>query len=125
MKTIRVAFDVKGTLEGAYQDKVRDLFKAFEKLGCKLTVWSNMPAYAHDIIQELGLKADWMGKKMLSDMIDSIEGPFDIAIEDDPSQTWLAAKDIVLVRDLPIPSQIPGFALQLCRKIDPNSSYGS
>lgn len=96
----KIAFDVKGTLSGPHQDKVRRLFHFLQSQGHEMIVWSNSYAYALDIVKELGLKAECMSKNMASDA-ELFENWIDIAIEDDLTQTWLGAKRIVFINDIP------------------------
>ena len=106
---MRIAFDVKGTL--MHQDdkgkftpitKVVLLFHALQSLGHELTVWSNMLSFAVQAHDQLGFPNSVyvQTKKMNSDYYDLSEA-FDIAIEDDHSQTWLGAKRIVFVDEIP------------------------
>lgn len=104
---MRVAFDVQGTLEGRNQDKVRALFQWFAAKGAALTVWSNgmrMDVLSLELQKEFGIESDAMWKKTKSDVLwddDNEESFFDIAVDDDTQQTWLAAKNFIWVHEIP------------------------
>ena len=95
---MRVAFDVKGTLAGP--EKILKLFKWFESKGCQMVIWSNAYGYTTEIKEKLGLEAETMSKFGTFDVSDKSEY-MDIAIEDDTSQTWLAAKKLIFVHEVP------------------------
>ena len=95
---MRVAFDVKGTLAGP--EKIEKFFKWFQSKGCEMVIWSNLYSYTTEIKEKLGLEAETMSKKGTFDCEDEMEY-MDIAIEDDHSQTWLAAKKIIFVDEVP------------------------
>jgi len=95
---MRIAFDVKGTIEGPHQDKVLRLFRVFEKQGHEMIVWSSVYSYATDAVAKHGLNAQAQSKVWSSDA--SPDDRVDIAIDDEP-QTWLATNRLILVKDLP------------------------
>lgn len=113
---MRIAFDVKGTLDGYNETKVRALFKALHDAGHHVVVWSNSYGYAHDMAEQLkalGFNTEADSKYSDSDAEDRGNGMFDIAIEDDTSQTWLAAKKLVFVHELP--DDVERFAEELTK----------
>jgi hypothetical protein len=97
---MKVAFDVKGTLIGPDQEKVRDLYNFMRNMKCEMVVWSNLGSYAVDAVKSLKLNARACTKYSMSDA-GSGSDVMDLAIEDDSTQTWLAAKHILLVKDIP------------------------
>ena len=108
---MRIAFDVKGTINGPDHDKVLKLFHALQAMGHEMFVWSTFIGYAVDAISEHNLKAESMWKKSLSELNEWGMEPMDVCIEDDSSQTWLGSKKIILVSDLP--DDIEAFAKQI------------
>jgi hypothetical protein len=96
---MRIAFDVMGTIEGPKQKQVLELFSRLWTAGHEMFVWSNLESYAVDAIKKHNLPATSMRKYSSTDAEE--RGFMDLAIEDDPSQTWLGAKQIVLVSELP------------------------
>lgn len=117
---MRVAFDVKGTLEGVNQAQVRALLFELKALGCEITIWSNMFTFAVDMHEELGLNASVRTEKKFSkgDCVSWNHPMFDLCIEDDPSQTWLGAKNFLLVRDLPSGIEPKDLAKQIVEKYE-------
>ncbi len=97
---MKVAFDVKGTLDGPYENKVRALYNAFEKLGCQMVVWSSLGSFAYEYTRRHSLTAAIMTKFCNSEDLDPSE-KMDIAIDDDNCQDYLATKKLVLVNDIP------------------------
>lgn len=98
---MKVAFDVKGTIDGYKQDLVLKLFKGLQAKGHTCVVWSNCYSYAVDAIRDHGLtNTEPMDKMSRFDLRDRDMEPMDLAIEDDRSQTWLGAKRFIFVDDL-------------------------
>lgn len=148
---MKIAFDVKGTLEGPKGGLVRKLLDGLLSKGHNITVWSNAYFYATDHVVKNGLdgkvtpelkymKSDLIsgyekkesglyGKKIVGYqknedgtdnkarpikendleqpiMVDDYskpiygEGMKDLAIEDDRSQTYLAAERLIFVDEL-------------------------
>lgn len=95
---MRIAFDVKGTIQGPYQDKVLRLFRAFEKRGHEMIVWSSVYSYATDAVAKHGLNARPMSKMLGCEA--SSNDRVNICI-DDERQTWLATDRLILVSELP------------------------
>lgn len=108
---MRIAFDVKGTIEGPSKAKVLQLFRALRAQGHELIVWSNSYGYAMDAVRDNTLDCPFQSKTTKWD-VDNDESQFvDLAIDDDSSQTWLAAKRFIWVHELP--DDIDTFAKQL------------
>ena len=98
---MKVAFDVKGTIDGHKQDLVLKLFKGLQNKGHECVVWSNLYSYAVDAIRDHKLtNTEAMSKMSRFDLRDREMEPMDIAIEDDRSQTWLGAKRFIFVDEL-------------------------
>lgn len=106
---MKIAFDVKGTIQGPYQDKVLKLFREFEKRGHEMIVWSSVYSYATDAVAKHGLNALAMSKVLSCEA--TPDQRVDIAIDDEP-QTWLAANRLISVHD--IPDDINAFVETLC-----------
>ena len=99
---MKIAFDVKGTIEGSKKQQVLRMFKLFQDAGHDVIVWSNSYGYAVDAIENNLLKnTNPHDKKMKMDVDYEEDRYVDIAIEDDRSQTWLAAKKFVFVDEIP------------------------
>lgn len=93
---MRIAIDVKGTLEGPKEQIIRLAAELLWRKGHEVVVWSNMTSFAHDFVKKYDFPYGYTGKKMASDCYSEDE-LYDVAIEDDRSQTWLAAKKIIFV----------------------------
>jgi len=99
---MKVAFDCKGTLLGR-EPKVVKLFKWFQKCGAEMFIWSNSYGYTQDAQKLHGLTAECMMKRTKWDLetcVNPEEEMMDIAV-DDEDQEYLAAKNFILVRDIP------------------------
>ena len=97
---MRIAIDVKGTLEGPRKQDLIKLIKAMQAKGHTVLVWSNLYSYAVDAVRDNALNCTPQSKTTKWDVSD--ESQFvDLAIDDDSSQTWLAAKRFIWVHQLP------------------------
>jgi CspA family cold shock protein len=97
---MKIAFDVKGTIEGPKQKEVLELFWRLQREGHEMFVWSNLFSYAAQAVIDHKLPATALLKNGISDYPESAYGLMDVAIEDDRSQTWLGANKIVFVDEL-------------------------
>lgn len=98
---MKIAFDVKGTIEGPKKELVLKLFKGLQAKGHQCFVWSNCYSYAVDAIKDNELsQTEPMSKKSKFDFRDYGQDPMDFCIEDDRSQTWLGANTIIFVDEL-------------------------
>lgn len=98
---MKIAFDVKGTIEGPKKELVLKLFRGFQNTGHECVVWSNSYGYAVDAIKNNNLlDTHPEDKKSKRDLEEYGRPVYDIAIEDDRSQTWLGAKRFVFVDEL-------------------------
>ena len=108
---MKIAFDVKGTLHGPHEVRVKRLFNAFKELGCEMYVWSSVGSWAYNAVTELELEAIPLLKYSKSDALEQDDIIMDIAIDDDSLSTYLATKKLILVHT--IPDDVEGFAKQL------------
>lgn len=95
---MKIAFDVKGTLSGPKEKFVVRLLLELQALGHECIVWSNSFGYAVDCVAKNGFKevrAESKSTKWDRDQ----SNWYDVAIEDDHSQDYLAAKRIIFVDD--------------------------
>lgn len=98
---MRIAFDVKGTIEGHKKALVLHIFEQLQKQGHTCIVWSNSFSYAVDAIKNNDLKNTEPMQKLSKRDLEELGGqPFDLAIEDDRSQTWLGANKFAFVDEL-------------------------
>jgi hypothetical protein len=100
---MKIAFDVKGTLDNPHDKRtermVLALLETLQKQGHEIIVWSNSFGYAVECVNKLGLKnvrAESKSDKWSRDEANW----YDVCIEDDTSQTYLAAKRIIFVKDI-------------------------
>jgi hypothetical protein len=96
---MKIAFDVKGTLDGPKGHIVLSALKHLQKMGHECIVWSNSYSYAVDFVKEHkleGVRAEQKYDKWNTPP----EHFYDFAIEDDRSQTYLAAKQFIFVHDI-------------------------
>jgi len=102
---MRIAVDVKGTLEGHKRDLIVRMMMFLKDKGWEVVVWSNSYGYAVDAVKGLsetpleGIEP--YNKEMKSSVDYKEEFYFDIAIEDDRSQEYLAAKHFIWVDEIP------------------------
>jgi len=97
---MKIAFDVKGTIEGPRKIQVLAMLRHLKELGHEVIVWSNLYSYATDAVRNYDLNVEATSKKMMLDY-DSESEAMDLAIEDDRSQTWLGAKKFLFVDEIP------------------------
>jgi hypothetical protein len=100
---MKIACDVKGTIEGPKKKQVLKLLDLFSRAGYSVTVWSNLYSYAVDAVKNNNLRAEFDSKKSKGDYpIEYDESKyFNFAIEDDRQQDYLAAKTFIWVDDIP------------------------
>lgn len=97
---MKIAFDINGTLLGP--QKILALYQWCKDQGHDLTVWSNCYAYINQTIRYLRLDPDTKRMSKVYLYENDNQPLFDIAIDDEPhSSKGLAAKRIILVRDVP------------------------
>lgn len=95
---MRIAFDVKGTLDGQYGKFVLGMLEMMLERGHQVTVWSNSYSYAADFVLKHNLQGVSFKTKVSKWDIDNDETQFyDVAVEDDKTQTYLAAKKFIWV----------------------------
>jgi hypothetical protein len=107
---MRIAFDVKGTIEGYHKVKILKLFHALKARGHELTVWSNSYGYAQDAVSDNNLGCPFQSKTDKWQSEDQSNW-FDFAIDDDSQQTWLAAKRFIWVHE--VPDDIETFIIEI------------
>jgi hypothetical protein len=98
---MKIACDVKGTLEGPKKKQVLKILDLFARAGYEVTIWSNSFGYAVDAVRDNNLRAQTMTKKSKSDMENDDQPLFNFAIEDDKQQWYLGATRIVYVDEIP------------------------
>lgn len=100
---MKIACDVKGTLEGSKKKQVLKILDLFSKAGYSITVWSNLYSYAIDAVKDNNLRAEADSKRSKGDYNFEYDESkyFDFAIEDDRRQEYLAAKKFIWVDDIP------------------------
>lgn len=94
---MRIAFDVKGTIDGPKGELILDLFRGLQANGHECVVWSNLYSYAVDAVKNHKLSAQAMSKQSKGDLLSNGQELFDLCIEDDYRQTYLGAKQILFV----------------------------
>lgn len=98
---MKIAFDVKGTIEGPKKDLVLKLFKGFQAQGHTCVVWSNMYSFAIGAIKDNDLENTNAMMKFSKGEAELGEVDFfDLAIEDDRRQTYLAANKFLFVDEI-------------------------
>lgn len=100
---MKIACDVKGTLEGPKKKQVLKMLDLFSRAGYEITIWSNFFSYAVDAIKDNNLRATASSKAGKGDWeFENDESKFyNFAIEDDHQQTYLAARKIIWVDEIP------------------------
>lgn len=98
---MKVAFDVKGTIEGHKKDLVLRLFKGLQDQGHTCFVWSNLYSYATDAIRNNNLEnTEALSKYSKGDVAMEGKEMMDICIEDDRSQSYLGSRRFIFVDEL-------------------------
>jgi len=108
---MRIAVDVKGTLEGRRKQDILAMIQVFRDAGHEVVIWSNSFSFAVNTVANNKLDLEPMSKRTKWDCEDNPELYMDIAIDDDSSQTYLAARRFVWVHE--IPEDAIGFAKTL------------
>lgn len=98
---MKLAVDVKGTLEGSKKQQVLKIIDILSKVGYEVTVWSNLYSYAVDAVRDNNLKASVSSKMTKGDLDFDESKFFNVAIEDDRSQSYLPAKKFIWVDEIP------------------------
>lgn len=101
---MRIAFDVKGTIEGPKKRQIIYILTELRKRGHEVVVWSNAYMFAKDAVNDNHLECEATDKLTLWDAKERDKSLYDLAIDDDSSQTWLAAKRFIWVHDVPTDS---------------------
>lgn len=100
---MKIAFDVKGTLDGWNEVLVLKLLRAMKAAGHEVVVWSNSAGFARDAVEKYNLNVPYQWKQEKRDLdcaVNPEEHYFDLAVEDDTRQTYLAAKEFLWVHDI-------------------------
>lgn len=98
---MKVAFDVKGTIEGHKKDLVLRLFRGLQSQGHTCLVWSNSIGYAVDAIKDNNLdNTEPLWKYTKGDVAMQGREMMDICIEDDRSQSYLGSRRFVFVDEI-------------------------
>lgn len=101
---MNIAFDVKGTLDGYKKVEIRYTLKKLYDAGHKIYIWSSLFSYANEMAKSLqmrGIECEAL-EKYAKNEADAWDRPMmDLAFEDDRTQSWLAAKRIVFVDEVP------------------------
>lgn len=113
---MRIAFDVKGTIDGPKQKFVLGLLKFLQDLGHECVVWSSVYGYAVDAVKKHDLDCAAQSKTGRYDCSDASQY-FDLAIDDDTGSSYLAAKRFIWVHNIPAAM---GGVLKLAQEIDSN-----
>jgi len=98
---MRIATDVMGTLEGPMKKQILAMLEVFAKAGAEITVWSNLYDYAIDAVRDNNLRAEADSKKTKGDLDFDESQYFDLAFEDDRTQTYLPTKRFLFVDEIP------------------------
>lgn len=100
---MKIAVDVKGTLEGPKRKQIVHIIKEALNKGYEVTIWSNGLGRqgAEGLEREYGIKLPYEDKFSKRDAETWERGLFDLAIEDDTSQSYLAAKKFLWVHEIP------------------------
>lgn len=105
MTKLNVIFDVRGTLVGRKEETVHRLFKMFEQKGHTVSIWTN--GMFSDVPQEFQKYPIFrkhnmaFGRELIDNGNDPATSIFDIAVDDDTNQNYLAAHEFIWVHDIP------------------------
>jgi hypothetical protein len=107
---MKIAFDVQGTLQGRYSDRVVKLFNKLQELGHECSIWSfGGSMMARDAETRAGVKANaCMSKSHKEYDVDTsgnrvpLDPEFDFCIDDDRTTAeTLDAKRVIYVEQIP------------------------
>ena len=120
---MRIAFDVKNTLEGHENSgRIMNLLLLLHKQGHEIIIWSSVLSYAYRTTKRIkdayGITLDCYSKYGTYEAEEQNLPVMDFAVEDDTSQDYLAAQKFVWVHN--IPENVEEFAqsLGLLPKVD-------
>ena len=97
---MRIAFDVKGTIEGPKKQYIIELLRILKEKGHEVLVWSNSGTYAYHAVTDNNLDCPFMTKFTFGES-EFHGGPMDLCIDDDSSQEWLGSKRFIWVHNVP------------------------
>lgn len=97
---MKVAFDVKGTLDGG-GNRVMRLLEILKQRGHEITIWSSVYSYAAKWSEILELPAT--EKYSLFQAKRDEKPVFDVAVEDDYTTDYLATRSYAWVDQIPDP----------------------
>lgn len=97
---MRIAFDCLGTLMGSHGPALAEAIVKLQALGHECVIWSSLYSYTIEMKNKYGLNCDTMDKKSKYDMANYEMELFDVAVDDDRSQTYLGAKTFVYVDEI-------------------------
>lgn len=96
---MKIAVDVLGTIEGSKKASVITMIHAFQDAGHTVVVWSSEYGLAVNAVKKYDLECE-PRSKIEKGNVDPVDY-FDIAIEDDRRQDYLAAHRFVWVDEIP------------------------
>ena len=99
----KIAVDVKGTLEGPRRAQIIQMIRMLLAQGHDVQIWSfGLGAQgAYRLKAATGIDLEWDDKFSKHDAQEQGRDLFDVAIEDDRSQIYLAAKKFIWVDLIP------------------------
>lgn len=99
---MKVACDIRGTLRGHYRENVLLLLNFLRAAGAEIVVWTNgMTLDARKEIESLPFPALPSTKYSAREAQEMDLTIFDVMIDDDPTSTYLAGKELILACDIP------------------------
>lgn len=97
---MRIAFDCLGTLMGSHGPALAEAIVKLQALGHECTIWSSMYSYTIEMKNKYGLQIETMSKMSRYELQERGLEIFDVAVDDDRSQTYLGAKTFVYVDEI-------------------------
>lgn len=101
---MKIAFDVKGTLDGHKKHEMRRILLSLYAAGHEIYIWSSLFSYAvkeAKYWEQRHIKCEALDKYSTYEAKARNMPVMDIAFEDDRTQTYLAANKIVFVDEIP------------------------
>lgn len=109
---MKVAFDVKGTLEGLKGPIIIEILDRLASAGVETFVWSSLLSYAVDFVNEKDVDAFPISKLAKRDLEYDESQYMDFCIEDDRQSEYLASKTIIFVDEIESADQVVKMILE-------------
>lgn len=101
---MKIAFDVKGTLDGHKKVEIRHILRELYAAGHEIYIWSSLFSYAVKEVkywEQRDVKCEALDKYSTYEAKERNMPIMDVAFEDDRTQYYLAVKRMIFVDEVP------------------------